>query len=105
MYVVKDSGVCLLVVCTLDSGQQQHPLCLVCSPASLCHRLRKRREVLDDCCGLLRSFFLFCCVSFTVALLCCGAVALLCLLHGCAGVRTSLDSVATSFEASCERLP
>ena len=35
------------------------------------------------------------------ALLC--AVVLLCLLHGCAGVPTSLNSVATSFEASCER--
>ena len=31
--------------------------------------------------------------------------ALLCHLHGCAGVPTSLTSVATSFEASCERLP
>ena len=32
-------------------------------------------------------------------------LVLLCLLHGCAGVPTSLNSVATSFEASCERLP
>ena len=31
--------------------------------------------------------------------------ALLCHLHGCAGVPTSLTPVATSFEASCERLP
>ena len=41
--------------------------------------------------------------ALPVALLC--AVVLLCLLHGCAGVPTSLNSVATSFEASCERLP
>ena len=65
-------------------------LCLVCSPASLCHCLRKRREVLD----LLRSFFLFCCVSCTVAPLRCGA-----------GVPTSLNSAMASFQVSCERLP
>ena len=47
-------------------------------------------------------FCLFCCVSCTVALLC--AVVLLCLLHGCAGVPTSLNSVATSLDASCGRL-
>ena len=43
------------------------------------------------------------CLLCAVALLC--AVVLLCLLHGCAGVSTSLNSVATSFEASCDRLP
>ena len=42
-------------------------LCLVCSPALLCHCLRKRRESLHDWCDLLRSFFLFWCVSYTVA--------------------------------------
>ena len=31
-------------------------------------------------------------------------LVLLCLLHGCAGVPASLNSVATSFQASCERL-
>ena len=71
--------------------------CLVCSPASLCHCLRKWSEVLNDGCDLRRSFFLCCCVSC--------AVVQLSLLHGCAGVPTSLNSVATSFEASCERLP
>ena len=67
-------------------------------PASLC-----RPEYIHSHCGQLRSFFLCCCVSCTVALLC--AVVLLCLLHGCAGVPTSLNSVTTSFEASCEGLP
>ena len=70
----------------------------VSSPASLC-----RPEYIHSHCGQLRSFFLCCCVSCTVALLC--AVVLLCLLHGCAGVHTSLNSVTTSFEASCEGLP
>ena len=32
-------------------------------------------------------------------------LVLLCILHCCAGVTTSLKSVATSFEQSCERLP
>ena len=31
-------------------------------------------------------------------------LVLLCLLPGCAGIPTSLNSVATSFEPSCERL-
>ena len=48
------------------------------------------------------------CCDRSLDLLCllhCGAVALLCLLHGCgAGVSTSLNSVETSFEVSCERL-
>ena len=70
----------------------------ISSPASLC-----RPEYIHSHCGQLRSFFLCCCVSCAVALLC--AVVLLCLLHGCAGVNTSLNSVATSFEASCEGLP
>ena len=44
------------------------------------------------------AFVLLCLLHCSVALWRCV------LLHGCAGVPTSLNSVATSFEASCERL-
>ena len=67
----------------------------ISSPASLC-----RLVYIHLHCGQLRSFFLCCCVSCTVAQLC----AVVSLARLC-GRPTSLTSVATSFEASFERLP